>query len=1151
MTGGSGGGGTGGSGSGGTSGSTATSAAASTGTSSPTGATAEITLTPIPVDIIEFEDQLFHDGSAIMMPEAPPASSSSGGSGGASGGSGSDTEEPLTGVKAIGMAFIFAGLYPERAMLITGHTASQSDVPESFRISRERAGVILYLLQGNAAQWVTTCAGRQTVQDIKRILKYTQDYGASWKTSDWNCDPGEINNTWNDQTKTALNNFARGFNADLANDEAGIASLPENLGDIVNDADQNRLAQTHWRSIYHLYNRLVCDFLGKTPTELDAMRSSLRWVSNTVKMVGCGHSFPVPSGERGDDKIRSSTDNRIELLIYQANQAESDAPAVCPTLPTNAVHNLETECPLWHQRHFTRNYVGPGDRYAVVYHLRFRYYNRIKKSFEDVPGRLNIKAYKRDEAAGSSPEEIPCIAQYQEGIHTVRVRFGEQNPNFNNKYLYFGFETTNKVIHTTAAGATPRVVDRPDDFDTKSFAEKYQYYDLPAKWFSFNYFTRHESTPANDERFHTHIKDKRQIKPYGGNVTSRSEPLLFSLDDVVLMDNGTSNDQNIQDADQQNRPKNLCAGGADPGSRVKVFIADNTSHRLKLWQKPNDDHTSAPPPSGSGSGGSGSGSSSIARPRAERVRFERNIVSGLAPDAKVIHFREGFYIIGDQRTTDQPANWMDLSHKPVVGARKAIRDDSDRHISWPRKVDNNEFGYTGDYDMHYFHRLHLEGSHPVSYLIIYLSMNFMLDTRGAQPRSAWAGAALPGGETNPDMNDVANFVNDGVYNAIARWNQKGFFYDETTAGNDTIRIYPMYFFDERETFEIPLANAPNNIDFGESAQIPNVFSHAGYTAAEQRAFGGPVMWVAFLVPESTGSWAWSIRGGAIAHSLMRLRKSTYQVTAAGWPYDSGGYTENGDPYRCFVFAHELGHATSLQDEYIKKAQINIGGASRNHYSYSQHLMQYGMDPNNEAVIMFHNGVPRLRHCWYHIHFINDLISNIPTGTDHMLKNKQFVLRFQRGTTDHSFRRHIGWNPAGTASPATGSASIKGDIRHAVIREEQYRLPNWVTVSAAPNLSTLDATLQAKVRFDATNNFLFWTDANVISDADRDALRNLFTSDANKNAVNQLQLKSLSLRRLRLELFDVGQDESSEGESSSKGTFTSNQNNYRYHGVLVV
>lgn len=1113
------------------------------GATGATGGPVEGRIQPIPVDILEFEDVLFHENSAVMIPESPDIDAAA-------------DDPPLTGVKAIGIAFIMAGLYPERGLLVTGHTAAQDDIPESFRISRERASGILHLLAGNQARWALTCRGRHTIRDYKAILGYVDGYtdSSGWKNGDWECNPGDVDDTFNEATQTALDHFAEHFNSDVAAGSVDIAPLPGNLGELVSAADQNLLTTSHWSAIYQVYELMICDSLGKTREELATLRSGLHWINDTVKMVGCAHSFPVPDGERGDDKIRSTSDSRVEVLIYEASDADSTALAQCPTLATSALHDLANDCPMWYERHFTRYYVGPGDRFAVVYHLKLGYYNVITEDFADVPGRVNIKAFKRDRTAGAAPEEIPCITQYQDGIHSVRVRFDVEDPNpeFTTKYLYFTFEAPEnggaplvRMIHTTASDASPTIVNQPADWSTKTFAEQFHYYDLPMKWSSHNYHTRHASTPANDCAFHEHLVDKRQLKPFGAGTTTRSEPLEFSLDDVVLFDTAASHDQNIQDANQAGTAKALCDGRANPGSRVKVFVVDTSNHTLGLWAKPNDDCTSlrTPPLAAPVSPSRGA---NITTNRQERVRFERNLVSGLAPNARIIHFRNEFFVIGRERTIDQPANWMDLSHKPVLGARKAIKHDPS--YSWDRNISGNEFGYTGDYGLRYFHQMDLEATHPVSFLLAEIAWNTMLDTRGAQSRATWAGGA------NPDMNDISNFTNSGPYNAMQRWNQKQFVYDEDIdpATDTSLRIKPFYFFDERETFEFPLADHPKNKDFSVIAQLRQVYADPKFQEAQRHAFGGPVRWVCFLVPEATGSWAWSVRNGTTAHSAMRLRKSIYQPVAGGWPYEAGGgYSEDGDSYGCFVLAHEIGHATSLQDEYIKTGTINFGGDVRNYNAYVTHLAQYSMNPNNEAAIMYANGVPRARHCWYHLHYLNSQCPPTTAAGDPPLKGKRFAVHFERGTKDQTFKRQIGWNPRGATPPPAGTPTIQGDIREPMLKEEQYRLPNWVTVSLAPDLSTLSATLQAKVRYEATDRFLFWTDNGAMSDVDRDALRNLFAGAADKNAVVKLQRKSRSLRRLHIALYDTNEDESSHGETGSKGCFTTNQPTHHYHGVLLV
>ncbi len=1137
-------------------GTTTTSAAASVGTDAITGTTTETTLTPIPVDILEFEDLLFHDNSAVMLPEVPGLDPIA-------------DNAPMTGVKAIGMAFLFAAMYPERGILITGHTASQSDVPESFRLSRERASCVMYMLQGNDARWALTCAGRHTVEDYKQILKYLHEYTGSWKDGDWECDPGDVDNSFNEATQTALNNFATHFNSDIADDSEEIAPLPATLGDIISEATDNRLSAGHWLALYSVYELMVCDFLGKTRTELADMSLDLNWVSDMVKMVGCGHSYAVPDSERGDDKIRSATDSRIELLIYQGNDSESDALVVCPTMPISTVHDLENDCPMWHERHFSRNYIGPGDRFAVVYHLKFRYYDRIKKDFQDIPGRVNVKAYKRDAAIGSTVEEIPCITQYQNGIHSVRVRFGEENPVFTDKWLYFGFEAPEhdgtpvvRMIHTSGPDATPVIVNRPDDWDTKTFAEKHQYYDLPMKWFSHNWHTRHESTHANDERFHEHIKDKRQLKPFGSNVTSQGEPLMFSLDDIVLMDSATGHDQNIQDADQLGTAKALCAGAADPGSRVKLFVVDSTTNQFKLWERPNEDRTSlTPPPPSSGSGGGGSGSSTTTR--AERIRLERNLVSGMAPAVKVVHFRDGFYTVGDRRTTDQPGDWMDKTGNQgayVVGARIALRDDPDRHKKWEMKYNHHEKSYTGDYDVHYFHQINLEGNHPVSLLIVCATMNFMLDPRQDPSAAAWTSASQ-----NPGMSDVDNFVHQGVYNAQEYWNRKGYYFIEERDTGDAYAIIRRFvFFDERETFTMPLTELPTNTDFGTLSNHRALFgAGSNFRTAQRRTFGGPVKFVAFVCPDQAAgvnygiAYAWAVRGltsGAytLPHSLMLLNKSAYQITTGIFAYNNTGYQEDGTRYGVFTLAHELGHVTSLSDEYTQDVDPQDSATPARMYitkgmpGFDQFFVQYNPS-TNQTSMMYYNGAPRLHHCWYHLHLINkNSLSGGGLNDATWLNGKAFKVKFDNATPELIYKRHLNWTPSGTVSPPPANTpQTKDDIRQPMTVEERLRLPNVVSVSAAPDLSSVSAAHQTNFTHDASANTLTYDiAAGAMSTAERDAWRGAFTGDDNKAKVSRLYQKTQSLRRVHIAIYDVGQDE------SSTKFFHDNQTD-EYHAVLVV
>ena len=147
-----------------------------------------------------------------------------------------------------------------------------------------------------------------------------------------------------------------------------------------------------------------------------------------------------------------------------------------------------------------------------------------------------------------------------------------------------------------------------------------------------------------------------------------------------------------------------------------------------------------------------------------------------------------------------------------------------------------------------------------------------------------------------------------------------------------------YFFDERETFTLTEANVPKNINFRNTpADVFNSGEEATVDAAKTAAFGGPVMFFAFVCPndkDGTGAetdygsaWAWGIRGDNIGgkvcqHSAMLLNKAAYDRVNNVFDYNNPpGYSEDGARYGVFTMAHELGHCTSLSDEYVKTEAV--------------------------------------------------------------------------------------------------------------------------------------------------------------------------------------------------------------------------------------
>jgi hypothetical protein len=579
---------------------------------------------------------------------------------------------------------------------------------------------------------------------------------------------------------------------------------------------------------------------------------------------------------------------------------------------------------------------------------------------QDVPEGLKIKAFEND------TEALPTDTKYKNGVYYVKVQFKKPFSDPSHKKLHFEFEETNRWIYTVddiVETIPTLVVKTKDEIKRLPFKDRLKYYDLPIKWSSRNYWTRwsqYDGKPNKQDFFENVIK---KLKPLGGGKTSPSSPLVFSLDDLVLLDapNGT---QDIKDQDHvsSTADKNLSK------SRIKIFCVDETTGFLKLYQSDPSTKSSA------------------------RIPFSKNLIV-MDPEivklARIIFFRDGFYPILDKRTTES-TDWVKNGF--VVGARAAVRHDSDCHDLMDMTT-HGEFGFTGDYELHYFHNLHVDGDHPVSFTISYVSICFMTDCRAVAPI--------------PSKADVLKFVDEGVYNADDHWNRKRAFLRETGGGDACIHIRPSFFFDERETFNIPdpqLTGIGIEPEDGFANHSDTLFAKPGFTTARQNALGGKPRFVAIIIKDNSThygeAWHWSIRPGGVQYSLFKLNRSAY----ADWS-DLSTVTEHGDTFSVFTFAHELGHATGQRDEYVNRYKP-VTGQDLRVPCFSQHYLPYTMERNSTSM-MYHNCAPRLHHLWYPMHKINERIKEAGKPLDTMLKGKSFEARLERGGQwDLTYNRHI-------------------------------------------------------------------------------------------------------------------------------------------------
>ena len=904
-----------------------------------TGQKSVLTVRPVTIQVLEMEDVLFHLNSAVMMPRAPQGKSSSQGSE-------DDHEDPddlaiqnsqqqMTGLGAIALAIRQFEFNPRYRILLAGHTDTSGGYAFNYELSELRAKCVMYLLTGEKGLWAENAASRHRVEDYQQIMKYF-----SVRRS-WPCDPGKIDDAWGDDTSAATQGF---FQAAVADPEEA-----EAISTRIRHDPQKRWHERAWEVVYDLYDEELAEQLDTNPAGMEKRRRFVRFLDDENPFVACGESFPIDDAEK--NSYRSQLNRRVEILFFDDN----DRIVIdCPASTTRA-HTPE-ECPLREPDFIQRIYLDPNDMHAVAYHLRFDYYDRFKQDIMPVPRGLSLRSFQPDGT------EVRSRTLHSDGVYTVVVQFPTQaDADSQADHIYFTFETSDAWLFSeTGDTETPPVMvtavdraawdrmphtDRPEHvcFDTLSPADRYHYYDLPQAWDSRNWTCKVSGT--RDE-FTAHMTTR----------TTESTPMVFNLDTTVLLDRRRGT-QGIQDENHMGTAVDLDSSR----SRVKLFCADLNTGALSLYKTGSADTTS-------------------------RIPFPRNRICTDARDVKIVFFRDGFYPLMHERTVAE-TNWVAQGY--LVGARAAVREDSQCCVRWAMQESQTALGFTGDYDLCYFHEMAVVDDHPMSYLVVYVSTSFMRDCR-------WADGDTHANHDVPPQSAVDRFVNQGVYNAMARYNDKEYYFDEDSEAEETPHIRPFYFFDERETFHIDDASRPTGYTIKNNVPVTRDFlAHASIQQARERAIGGKSKYLALICRDSSASshygeaWAWPIRNDAdLTYSIFHLNASAYKQTAGPFPSDLP-IREDGIKYYVFTFAHELGHATGNADEYLRN-RYTIG--SHKYNTFTQFFECYTMI-RNRSSLMYRNGAPRIHHLVYALNKVNSEIQSGDLRTNGWLSGKRFVGKY--------------------------------------------------------------------------------------------------------------------------------------------------------------
>ena len=174
-------------------------------------------------------------------------------------------------------------------------------------------------------------------------------------------------------------------------------------------------------------------------------------------------------------------------------------------------------------------HIDPRDLNSVTYHLTFKYIDTIKHAVCDLPDGLQIRAYEN----GST--ELAVEQRYQtvgtSGVYAVKVRFTSPFNDPARRSLHFEFQAPNHFVFTPDSGSAAQIVPK-----TAAEITDLNHYDLPERWSSRNYRTLYDGHDEGTDGFEDVLRTIKQLKPFGTNVTAPDSPLVFSLDDIVLLD---------------------------------------------------------------------------------------------------------------------------------------------------------------------------------------------------------------------------------------------------------------------------------------------------------------------------------------------------------------------------------------------------------------------------------------------------------------------------------------------------------------------------------------------------------------------------------------------------------------------------------------
>ncbi len=810
------------------------------------------------VDLMRLGKYFFNPNSGLFFPVRFPDSSEK-----------ARFDEAAAGVIGIkSLAAVYKHLEDDKRLrvVIAGHCDSTDDkgsVTDRYALSETRARVVRGLLTGEKDDWAAAVYEKHTVKDYKLLLKMIHlnknIYFGAHSDKVTEIDPEAVDENWNEKTDKATRAFILGFNKYAKIRKIDGLKLSVVMKAITED-DNKRWPLEMWKAVFVLYDNALARTLKlKTKPQLRSkQKKTLKFSDDLHPFVSCGESFPLK--DLNDEK-KSGYDPEpgrgVEVFFFRVKELPGKKVSkkmriICHD-STDAVHTAK-QCPIFYKHHMKATFIDHRNLDLVIYHMKFVYFDRVKNEILPIPEGLRIKASHKNDA--NVKVDIDTTHNYSGGIYSLMV--AEDADRKNIAFSFKAVDSTDAAkrywVYTENAESTPRLVIKTNaEIAALTTAERFKYYDLPTEWSSTNYWTRYDGDLKKGNRFEKAMKAKK-YKPYGSVKTDSEKPIIFDLDDIVLVD--ATGKQAITDHD------GVAAQPLSANSRVALLYLDRADKYKIRIHKP------------------------IAKePFFSDVKngFAENLIhdhihgsDGKEHDpCRVVVFCSDFYHVYDKRTKSTDPGFDAAKH--VVGARAAKKDDADAgqkklFNGWDAGDKTKAYvcDGAGYFDLQYLHNCAYDYTNNkiISALVRYWSCRFTLGTGG----------------TNTD---ITNYTEKGMKNAIDRIVSKDYQMEKLDGSEDMIiKIFPL--FEAKQEYR------------------------SGSTVTKR---GGAHKCLVSLVRDSEGSSMGRITG-KLRHSAYKDEIKHYQGSPADPPDPLNSKSDyDGTRTQRLTVAHELTHASGLDDDY--------------------------------------------------------------------------------------------------------------------------------------------------------------------------------------------------------------------------------------------